>query len=451
MTLSDIASKLHKLIYDDRQLELEDLLRDSNFDEVFDALIEKDLHGNSTFHLAAMLGHAAILSQLFKHYLKRDLSKVQIENSNNQNNSSFSSCSPPPENTSSPPYDAKNSNSSNFQQKYVSLLGQLYQICLRLSNKNQWSPFEEAVARGHRPTISIFIRLVNLFQVAVALESSENLKKATKDKLLQKHDFQLKMKFDVRSWIPFVSKFLPKDEITLSHKDGSFRLDFHIMPGDGEPGQMLWKTGEYSAIFNKSQGQKYAVALDHTKRTGEWIISEHDGQNKRKKNQNKISSVKTLDLLLQQKGDIEDWLCACSEHPDVPQFLTHMLHIDNSEIGRQINMFMSKPVSRPGLSTHNVKFVPLKKSFGILGSGKTSTFGEYEAKNFDLAGLEIVVRSRNEHLSEEDKARHTKFKMLNNEFKNPNKTKQPQVQGPDSFFDDDLQWKIEIHSTPDNF
>ena len=78
-----------------------------------------------------------------------------------------------------------------------------------------------------------------------------------------------------------------------------------------------------------------------------------------------------MDTLFERKSEIEEWLTACSERPEVPDFLTHILHIDNSEIGRQINMFLAKPVSRPGLSTHNVKFVPLKKSFGIIGSGKT--------------------------------------------------------------------------------
>ena len=436
MTLSDFASKLHEIIYNDQQLDLENFLINSDPTTVFKALTEQDRHGNSTFHLAAVLGHASCLSQLFKFYLERDLDQVQVNTTANSTNLNSTA-----ENSTLNSTQTSNFTPSTPEQKYVSLLGQLYQTCLRLSNKNQWSPFEEAIARGHRPTISIFIRLVNLFQVVVALESSENLKKVTKGKILQKHDFQLRMKFDVRSWIPFVTKFLPKDEIVLSHKDGCFRLDFHIMPGDGESGSMLWKTGEYSAIFNKAQGQKYAVALDHGKRTGEWIISEHDAQNKRKKPV-KNQGAKALDTLLSRKSEIEGWLTTCSENPEVPLFLTHMLHIDNAEIGRQINMFMAKPVSRPGLSTHNVKFVPLKKSFGIMGTGKVSTFGEYEARNFDLAGLEIVVRSRNEHLSEEDRARHNKFKMLNSEFKNMKKggpVTQPQVKGPDAFFDDDLQ------------
>lgn len=436
MTISKTAAQLHQLVYYDDQTTIGKLLKSKSKRSVLAALTEQDRHGNTIFHLAAILGHSTVLSILFNYFLTYVQYEKSPSSSPSKTGSSSSLKSPKssprsPSNTSVSSGGSSGSPPQTPEQAYVSQLGRLYSICIKLFNNQRWSPFEEAIARGHRPTISVFVRLINLFQVAVALESSQNLKKAQKEKTIQKHDFSLRMKFNVSSWIPFISRFLPKDEITLHHAGGCFRLDFHIMPGDGEPGQMLWKIGNHSVIFNKSSGQKYAVALDHDKRRGEWIITEHEGRKNTPKMSNSGSSKRTLEAMYQARDKVQEWLCANKEDPIEPDLLSDVLHIDNAEISRQINMFMAKPVSRPGLSTHGVKFSQPSKFLGFGGS-KSSTFGEFDAYNYTLHGLELVVRSRNEHLSAVDKERHDRFKVLNNEFKTGKKTSAPQVSGPES-------------------
>ena len=407
-----------------------------------------------------MLGHAKIVSLLFDIVLNqqfvdddeaavsnwlakfgsrvdRDLScnnsnndissnKVQSENSSFENNNN---------NNNSPNHSKFNDENTNILkipglQKYLTRLRMLSVLNFVMRNKQNWSPMDEAKASAHRPTIQIFLKFIHFYQIILGIEHSKTFKKATQEKILQK-DFKLSMKFDLKTWIPILSRWLPSDQIELFHKNNKFRLDFHIIPGGGDTGAMLWKKGSYSIIVDS--GRKVGFFLDHDNKKGQILMESGDATAGSNNNQSKtrikakISQTdQTLGALVHQKLSTNNWISDPDESHDAPLFLAEFMHLDKEEISKQANLVMSQPIQKPGLSTHKVVFNLQHKNMFGFGKGKSSTFGRFQASNYSISGLEFVVRSRNEHLTDEDKSEYEKMKSINNSIKSIGGSQKPQ-------------------------
>jgi len=460
------AQRLAKLVYENDVGRLGILLNSQHFsvNHLLALLKQTDAHGNTPLHLAATLGHQQVFNLI--------LPKIF-----NCEETPATESSPSPQSPSSQSLSASESSESSEDdaslKNYLHYLREAYTLMFIRRNRSQWTAYDEAVARGSRETIAYFLKLINIYQIIVSIQHSKSVKKATKEKLLQ-HDFRIQMKFDLNSWIPLLSRFLPQDNITLYHQKNNFRLDFHIVPGGGDTGAMLWAKGKYSIILNSAE--KTALFLNHDKKEGQWIITPDAGRRGAATNTNNSSSNTnnssfsspegsplkrgtsdlTLREILNARTAINDWLCDGDEQREPPLALTMLLHIDKDEISKQLNLVMSKPVQRPGLSTHNTVFTASSKSFfGLVGSGKTSTFGNFKANNYEINGLELVVRSRNEHLSKEDKDRHEQMKTLTNNFKTgagagSKSGNTPALSGPGSDLFDSPSKELEVLATDDN-
>lgn len=182
---------------------------------------------------------------------------------------------------------------------------------------------------------------------------------------------------------------------------------------------MLWAKGKFSVIYNSNE--KSAIFLNHDKKEGQWILTQDSGsrrsrQNLKTNNKGENAADVSLKEIEQGKTAINNWIYA-DQNTEAPLILLHLLNLDNSEISNQINMNMSNPITQPGLSTSKVKFNVNHSFLGVFGNGKSSTFGEFKANNYTIHGLEMIVRSRNDHLSKEDLERHEKLKKLNHAFK----------------------------------
>jgi len=377
-----MASSLAQLVYEDKQYELEQQLLNVKPS----VLLTPDVHGNTPFHVAAILGHSTCLNKLLLAFFgfQKD---------------------------------------ENLIDRYSKLNG----LIMRNFNKSGWSIFEECIARGHRGCIGIMVKLLNVYQILVTAESAGNIKKAVKDKFLQK-DFELKMKMKLTSWVPFLSRFLPSDEIILKHQNGSFRMDFSISPGDGSPGAVIWKRGQNSVIYHKDAERKFAVLLDHQSKEGFWIIPDNLFQT----NQNRaVKSTLNIDTILQDKENIVNWTFSGSITDAIPLSLTKF-KFTQKDLDNQINGFLSQPVARPGLSTNKVLFVAGGKNFLGLGQKKSTTYGTFKAENYSVQNLALVIRSRKEHLSAADRAKHNDMKAFNKQLTSGFKVKNYEVSGPEA-------------------
>ena len=420
------SARLNKIIYENEIKKLNLFLNFPSLtvNHLLNVLKTSDPHGNTTIHIAAILGNyeciQLILGKVINSVEEPIASKSEIRISKATEEHLKTKTASSPQSPESSESSSENTNSflSPEATTYIFYLREIYSLCFIKRNRNQWTAFDEAVARGDRTTIAFFLKLINIYQVIISIQHSKSMKKATKEKLLQ-HDFKIKIKFDLNSWIPLLSRFLPQDDITVFHQKNNFRMDFHIVPGGGDTGALLWARGNYSIILNSSE--KTAIFLNHDKKEGQWIITADAGRRGNEKGPKINSADLSLKEIISAKTAINNWICSTDENATVPLTLVNLLHIENDEIAKQVNLVMSKPVQRPGLSTHNTSFAASSKNFFGFGTGKSSTFGEFKANNFQVQGLEMVVRSRNEHLSSEDKDRHEKMKSINNSFKNGGK------------------------------
>ena len=128
----DMASSLAQLVYEDKQYELEQYLSTVKPS----VLLTPDVHGNTPFHIAAILGHSTCLNKLL-------LSFFGFQ------------------------------NDENIVNRYSKING----LIMRNFNKSGWSIFEESIARGHRGCIGIMVKLINVYQILVTAESAANLKR----------------------------------------------------------------------------------------------------------------------------------------------------------------------------------------------------------------------------------------------------------------------------------
>ncbi|EDQ84932.1 uncharacterized protein MONBRDRAFT_34470 [Monosiga brevicollis MX1] len=130
--------------------------------------------------------------------------------------------------------------------------------------KDGWPVLCEAIGIGNTPILS------RLLDAQVQHDLSET--KAKSEEFLQvlaaRPDFQLRMHWDVHSWVPLVSKMLPQDEVTLYKRGSELRLDTHlaispsgigrgdmtiIIRNDGRDGLMLYHLNHEKRGYYRKQ------------------------------------------------------------------------------------------------------------------------------------------------------------------------------------------------------
>ncbi|XP_077294218.1 ankyrin repeat domain-containing protein 13C [Arctopsyche grandis] len=146
---------LHEAVFRGDIKQLSALLRKNDVGK-------KDKHGNTTLHLAVMLGRKECAQILLAHG-----APVKVKN----------------------------------------LLG--------------WSPLAEAISYGDRQTISSLVRKLKQQAREQMEERRPNLVQALK----QIQDFYMELKWDFQSWVPLVSRILPSDICKIYKSGSSIRLD----------------------------------------------------------------------------------------------------------------------------------------------------------------------------------------------------------------------------------
>ncbi|XP_028662502.1 ankyrin repeat domain-containing protein 13B isoform X1 [Erpetoichthys calabaricus] len=220
-------------------------------------------------------------------------------------------------------------------------------------NRNGWTVLQEAVSTRDPEMVRLVLRYRDYQRAIKRLAGIPLLL----DKLKQAQDFYVEMKWEFTSWVPLVSKICPSDTYRVWKSGQNLRVDTTLLGFD----HMTWQRGNRSFIFRGQDSCAVVMEVDHDRQL---VYSE------------------SLSL---PEHDREALLSTVQPSDD------------------QVTSRLSAPVVTTQLDTKNISFE--RNKTGILGwrSEKTELVNGYETKVYGASNVELITRTRTDHLSDQHK------------------------------------------------
>ncbi|OWK17173.1 hypothetical protein Celaphus_00013204 [Cervus elaphus hippelaphus] len=243
-----------------------------------------------------------------------------------------------------------------------------------------WAVLQEAVSTGDPEMVQLVLQYRDYQRATQRLAGIPELL----NKLRQAPDFYVEMKWEFSSWVPLVSKMCPSDVYRVWKRGESLRVDTSLLGFE----HMTWQRGRRSFIFKGQEAGALVMEVDHDRQ---------------------LVHMETLGLTLRE-----------------PEALLAAMRPSEEHVASRL----TSPIVSTHLDTRNVAFE--RNKCGIWGwrSEKMETVSGYEAKAGEPSGggwgrrqgpgtrpllrihpvysatnVELVTRTRTEHLSDQDKAR----------------------------------------------
>ncbi|CAG9812412.1 unnamed protein product [Phaedon cochleariae] len=218
-------------------------------------------------------------------------------------------------------------------------------------NMNGWTVVQEAVATGDPELLQIVLESRDVQRYTSRMAGIPELLQ----KLKEAPDFYVEMKWEFTSWVPLVSRMCPSDTYKVYKQGSSVRIDTTLLGFD----HTSWQRGNRSYIF---QGQ-------------------NDG-----------ATMMEIDHDLQQ--------VYCEQMRTTEESLGVLIPNEES-----VSQRLTTPIVTTYIDTEKISFERNKAGMWGWRSDKTEVINGYECKVFSATNVELVTKTRSEHLTETDKAR----------------------------------------------
>lgn len=222
-------------------------------------------------------------------------------------------------------------------------------------NAKNWTVLQEAVSTGDPEMVQLVLQRRDYLKASTALGGVPELLA----KIRESPDFYMEMKWEFTSWIPLLSRVCPSDVCRIWKSGASLRVDATLLGFEN----MTWIRGRRSYIF---RGDDSCAELMEVNHDDEVVDTERFN-----------ISQEMEDVTLESMQPAEQ------------------------EVAKRL----TTPIVNTYLDTKDIAFERNKSGIWGWRSDKTEVVNGFEAKVFSVNNVNVVIRTRTEHLTDEEKAR----------------------------------------------
>ncbi|XP_026082295.1 ankyrin repeat domain-containing protein 13B-like [Carassius auratus] len=233
-------------------------------------------------------------------------------------------------------------------------------------NRNGWTVLQEAISTRNPEMVRLVLRYRDHQRNTKRLAGIPCLL----ERLRQAQDFYVEMKWEFTSWVPLVSRICPSDTYRVWKSGQCLRVDTTLMGFE----QMTWQRGNRSFIFKGQDSSAMVMEVDHDRQ---------------------LVFCETLPCLSSSPTSPSNRPCTTASN------LLGALQPSEEQVAARL----STPVVATQLDTRNISFE--RNKTGILGwrSEKTEMVNGYESKVYCASNVELITRTRTDHLTEQHKTK----------------------------------------------
>uniref|UniRef100_A0A3P8VBN6 Ankyrin repeat domain 13A n=1 Tax=Cynoglossus semilaevis TaxID=244447 RepID=A0A3P8VBN6_CYNSE len=222
-------------------------------------------------------------------------------------------------------------------------------------NANNWTVLQEAVSTGDPEMVQLVLQCRDYIKASTALEGVPELL----SKIRESPDFYMEMKWEFTSWIPLLSRVCPSDICRIWKSGTSLRVDATLLGFEN----MAWIRGQRSYIFRGDDSYAELMEVNHDE--------------------------KVVD----------------TERFNISQEMEDVTLESMQPAEQEVAKRLTTPTVNTYLDTKDIVFDRNKSGIWGWRTEKSELVNGFEAKVFSVNNVNVVIRTRTEHLTDEEKAR----------------------------------------------
>ncbi|KAM3938109.1 ankyrin repeat domain-containing protein 13A isoform 2-T4 [Leptodactylus fuscus] len=223
-------------------------------------------------------------------------------------------------------------------------------------NRDGWTVLHEAVSTGDPEMVQMVLQYREFHKASTALGGVPELLKKT----LEASDFYVEMKWEFTSWVPLLSRVCPSDICRIWKSGAKLRVDATLLGFEN----MSWIRGKHSFIFKEEDNWAELMEINHDDKT------------------------------------------VTKERFDISQEIEGITLDSMQPAEREVSKRLTSPVINTSLDTTSIAFERTKSGFWGWRTDKAEVVSGYEAKVYSANNVNVVTKTRTEHLTEDEKSRY---------------------------------------------
>ncbi|KAM4575787.1 ankyrin repeat domain-containing protein 13A isoform 1-T1 [Odontesthes bonariensis] len=222
-------------------------------------------------------------------------------------------------------------------------------------NVYNWTVLQEAVSTGDPEMVQLVLQRRDYLKASTALGGVPELL----SKIRESPDFYMEMKWEFTSWIPLLSRVCPSDVCRIWKSGACLRVDATLLGFEN----MTWIRGRRSYIFKGDDTCAELMEVNHD---------------------DEVVDIERFNI----SQEMEDVTLESMQPAE-------------QEVAKRL----TTPIVNTFLDTKDIAFERSKAGIWGWRSDKTEVVNGFEAKVFSVNNVNVVIRTRTEHLTDEEKAR----------------------------------------------